>query len=771
MKTVRIQMEGRVQGVGFRPFSYNLAARYDLKGIIRNSMFGVEFLLTGTADKLNEFYNTLVNHPPEKAIVNKHSISNVEYQPFNSLRIKMSSESGHPRLTMTPDIATCKACLEEVHGRDDRRADYAFTSCEQCGPRYSILNKLPFDRSSTSMEAFLLCDECQNEYEDPSDRRYYAQTNSCPQCGIAMNLYGNISLASSSRPTDIYGCIIRALHSGELVAVKGIGGYLLLADATSMKAIKALREKKHRPHKPFALLYHNVEELDKDVYYSKLELQEWHSDAAPIVLFRRKEYPANPIQTALIAPGLSDLGIMRPYAPILEIISSRFGKPLVATSANEVDAPIICQDEMAREQLADIADLIVANNRRITIPQDDSVVLITPKFGQRILLRRSRGLAPSLNWIPGFVGENEILCMGALLKSTFAIQCHGNIYLSQYLGNTLYLETQDNYLQVLNHLLEMLHCQPNLIVVDQHPEYFTTILGKRVADSFGATLLQVQHHKAHFAAVLAEHNYLNSKENILGVIWDGTGYGEDGCIWGGEFFTCENGEIIRTDHFSYFDQLLGDKMVKEPRLSALSVLYHVSFAKGHLQPYFTDQEWDLYNKLLSQDQILQTSSVGRIFDAIAFLLGICEKPTYEGEAAVRLQTMAEQFDQTQEEIEPYPLTSPDTQQIAQYVLSDIKNDVPKPAIAYRFHLTLTELIGYIARQHDCQIIAFSGGVFQNRLLVDLLLERLGAKNKLLLHREISPNDENIALGQLAMASLRRIKKEERELSIMSLQDK
>ncbi|NND33494.1 MAG: carbamoyltransferase HypF [Saprospiraceae bacterium] len=770
MKTVLIQVEGQVQGVGFRPFSYNLASRHDLTGVIRNNMCGVDMMLTGTETGIDNFYRDLIQHPPGKVIILKHEMQQIPDKLFRGLEIRESLSKGQPKLMLTPDIALCADCLQELNQVNDRRHEYAFISCEECGPRYSILERVPFDRSATSMQDFMLCDKCQAEYDDPNDRRFYAQTNSCRECGIKLSLWQNGSKLNIEESENIYKHIIRTLEDGQLVAVKGIGGYIVLADASSSGTIKMLREKKQRATKPFALLYHHIDALKKDVHVNERAVTEWLSDAAPIVLFRKKENAGHSLQGDLIAPGLNYLGIMRPYAPILELISRQFGKPLIATSANCIHSPIVYDDQMAIKDLKNIADLIVLNNRRITQPQDDSVVAFTPIYRQRMVLRRSRGLAPSIKKVDKSADDRQILCMGGLKKSAFAIQCRNNVFLSQYLGNTFYLDAQNRYEQILNQILDTLSCQPDIIVVDMHPEYFTTHLGKHLARAFNVKLKHVQHHMAHFAAVLAERDHLSTDEDILGVVWDGTGYGDDGCIWGGEFFLYRRGKMKRIEHFSYFNQLFGDKMAREPRLSALSISKDIPEVRSYLQPHFTDTEWSFYQKYLSRGSGLQTSSVGRLFDGVAFLLGITEKPTYEGESAIRLQMLAEQFDRTNQDLKPYPLESPNVYRLVKAIIQDLENDVANPAIAFRFHLTLVGLVSSIASRQNCHKIAFSGGVFQNSLLTDLLIERLGRKFELIFHEDISPNDENIAFGQLALMHCEQSELKSERKSVISLEE-
>ncbi|MEZ4830355.1 MAG: Sua5/YciO/YrdC/YwlC family protein [Bacteroidia bacterium] len=509
-----------------------------------------------------------------------------------------------------------------------------------------------------------------------------------------------------------------------------------------------MRERKNRPIKPLALMYPSLELLRKDVLLTKKEADELRSIESPIVLCDLRSHPENGIDTQNIAPGLQRIGAMLPYTPLMELILSRWGKPVVATSGNISGSPIFYKDEQAFTQLGDIADLFVSHNREIFTPQDDTVVQFSPIFDQKIVLRRSRGLAPAFFQQSFNDWKTPVLAMGADMKNAFAIQHEGYTYISQYLGN---LESYDNQLafdHTREHLTEILRFRPKVILTDAHPGYFSTAKGQHLGEKWNIPVISVQHHEAHFSAVLAENNLLFSEEPVLGVIWDGTGYakGENGAeIWGGEFFIFENGKFTKVACIDSFPSIMGDKMAKEPRLSALSLSHFVPEVEPLIRYYFNDAEWSYYKKLVKNNQYTPSSSMGRVFDAVAAILGIAEFNSFEGEAAMRLEALARSR-KSSENINVYPTR---ITHLLQTVFRNMIEGVDKSHIAASFHLALVNMIRETAETHNITRIAFSGGVFQNAFLTDLIIQHLDATFQLYFHQQLSPNDENIALGQLA----------------------
>lgn len=747
-QALHLHIQGQVQGVGFRPFVYRLALEMGLKGWVNNGVDGVHIEVGGASDILQHFAHRILAEAPALARITAVHQQILPFHTFSDFRIIASESLNTPQLLLTPDFGLCADCKSELHQASNFRYQYAFITCTNCGPRYSIITGLPYDRPLTTMRDFQMCPTCQAEYDDPLNRRYYAQTNSCPTCGIQLQYVEGKNDTSENNEVALQ-TTIAALNAGKIVAVKGISGFLLLADATNAITINLLRQRKQRPSKPFALLYPDLECLASDVIVSPQAAAALQSSVAPIVLLPLQPQPKSGVQVAVLAPGLRRLGVMLPYAPLLELISTALGRPLIATSGNLSHTPIAYTDEQALERLSDIADGILLHNREIVVPQDDSVLAFTPMQQQKIVIRRSRGLAPTL-LLPHFQPRNGLLAMGALLKSTFAFTHQNNLYLSQYLGDLEDFDTQQNYQLTLQHLLNTLQVAPTCILVDLHPAYASSQLGREMAEARGLPVVPIQHHLAHFGAVLAEHDLLDQMEPVLGVIWDGVGLGEDGQIWGGEFFVYQQKQFQRKSHFQYFPYFMGDKMAREPRLAAFAILGPDPF----LEPKFSAAEWANYKVLWQKKHVVQTSSMGRIFDAVAALLGIMDVQTYEGEAAMRLEELAWTYWQ---DGNPMPDSYIfDTQPSPQHLLLQIKADVEAGGginlIAFKFHFSLIELIRTMAAVEQVQRIAFSGGVWQNSLLVDLALSQL-QDFKLYFHQEVSPNDEGVALGQVVVWEL------------------
>jgi len=631
----------------------------------------------------------------------------------------------------------------------DRRHGYAFITCTQCGPRYSIITDLPYDRPLTTMADFAMCPRCQAEYDDPLRRRHFSQTNSCPACGIALRLYtAEATLGVGLDAAPMVAEVVRRWQAGQVIALKGIGGYLLTCDARNPEAVATLRRRKQRPFKPLAVMYPSGAELSAHYHLSRAERAALDSPVAPIVLLRRRE------KTDL-APGIADelneVGVMRPYAPLFERLLDALGGPIVATSGNLSHAPIAYQPEEGAALLA-IADAVLSHDRPIVLPQDDSVFRFAPQSQQRLILRRSRGLAPTYFHGPMTLPSTSVLAAGADLKASLGLCHQGNLYLSQYLGDLSHYDTQQHYLRVAEHLRRVLHAQPEAVLHDLHPGYHSHRLAQAWAEAADLPTHAYQHHEAHFAAVLGENDLLRQPEPVLGVIWDGTGYGHDGQIWGGELLCYQRGEMQRLAHLDYFPVLAGDKMAREPRLSALALL---PTEDGVLAP-FSAVEQSLYLRLIEKGG-LQTSSMGRLFDAVASMLGLRQRQTYEGEAAMVLEAEASRYLAGHARPAPFALRfaakNLDTAALLREVWQAHQAGETSGQVAARFHLTLPRWVEQVAEQQGLTRIAFSGGVFQNALLVDLMIERLSSQFSLYFHQQLSPNDENIAFGQMMLFAL------------------
>lgn len=752
--TYHIHINGIVQGVGFRPLICQLANEMELKGYVKNGNNGVHIYFNGTPQVANTFFHKIKSEAPSQSQIIKSMLQEAPGVVFDDFSILVEEDDDKKNVLISPDKSICKQCRHELYDVNSRRYRYPFITCTHCGPRYSIMNKLPFERHNTSMKAFIMCKSCRTEYNDIDQRRFFSQTNSCEACGIGLG----VSITTSSMITPGTETALLKINSilanGKIVAVKGIGGYLLMCDANNQEAISRLRTRKHRPAKPFALLYPGIESVLRDFELSRRERKLLEGEEAPIVLLYPKIKAETQLKIKNIAPGLNRLGIMLPSNPLLDIIATDFGKPLIATSANISGSPIIYKDEVALSNLFQIADIIVSHNREIIVPEDDSVVQVSRDTGTEIILRRSRGLAPSfLHYKP--ITNEVIVAMGALLKSSFTIAVNKNIFISQYLGSTESYESEEVYKDTLAHWLKLYDAEPKTIITDNHPNYFSHQYAVELSKKHDAGLRSVQHHEAHFASVLAENNLIESPEAVLGIIWDGTGLGNDGNIWGGEFFMYEQKIMSRCCHFDYFPVIAGDKLAMEPRIALLCTTNNEWPKLQCIREKFNHAEWKNYQSLI-RAATLFSSSVGRIFDAVASILNLCDKQTYEGEAAMYLQALAEEWvrknkfemdDSYFTDAESYERIS--TSSLLHNIIRDVKSGLPESYIAAKFHYSLVSLIGLVAKKMNVKKICFSGGVFQNALLVDWIRVKYSSKFELFFHIHLSPNDENISFGQLA----------------------
>lgn len=757
MKCFHIHIEGQVQGVGFRPFVYRLAHELNVHGWVSNGVDGVHIEAEGELEHLQDFIDRLQGEAPPISVITNIAVDETSVKHFEKFKIIESTASGKPNLLITPDIGLCNECKAEIHDVDNPRYGYPFTTCTHCGPRYSILKSLPYDRPTTTMHKFVMCARCAEEYSNPLNRRYYSQTNSCPDCPVHAWMLNAAGEKVANNWSEAFPLLMDALHDGKIIAMKGIGGYLLLADATNYTAIQTLRDRKHRPTKPFALMYPDAETLRQDAVVSDVEIREFNSVQSPIVLVSVRDFPASGICTDIIAPGLNKIGVMQPYTAMFEWLMREWTKPLLATSANVSGSPILYKDDEAFQSLNTMADYFLVHDREIVIAQDDSVVQFSPQQKQRIVLRRSRGFAPA-SPRDAFTAET-ILAMGADMKSTFSLQANGRIYSSQYLGDLESYESQESFRKTLFHLLDLVKARPDRVVIDAHPYYYSAQLGKTLAEEWGVPVSIVQHHKAHAYAVLAESDLLNVAEPMLTVVWDGTGFGDDGNIWGGEFFEYMEGSLERIGHMHYAPVWQGDKMAVDTRLSALFIGRNSERVLRYLQPDFSDVVWQYYSKLLNAVPHVHTSSMGRLFDAVACLTGISKLNTFEGESAMRLEALAE-FGTTPVRYHVrWKDTILDTENLLNQIILDIKEGIRHEKIAYKFHAYLADVISSIVSSKRYTKIALSGGVFQNALLVDLIADRL-VGNEIFVHQELSPNDENISFGQLAYVTSAVVQAEE-----------
>ena len=745
VKTYKVVITGQVQGVGFRPSVYVLAKKFDLTGTVSNNEEGVIIYVTGEEEPIRTFINRLIKDPPPVARINSHSIEVTTLQHFDSFEIIPSQKGSKLNLQLTPDFAICPECAEEISDPDNRRYYYPFTTCVNCGPRWAITNTFPFERDHTSIVEFDMCEECMQEYSDPLNRRFHSQTNSCSRCGIDIQLTDNQGDILKYPISQVFKEIAELLHKGNIIALKNTSGFLLCCDATNKAAIQKLRDKKNRPRKPFAILYPNLEHLQKELPLSEKQMEALSSVERPIVIIAKTDYSGDLALTELV-PGLNQLGIMMPYTGILQLLAEVLTMPIVATSGNLHGSPILSDSDEANKILGSVADYFVHHNLPISHPQDDSVVKYTTKFGHEVIFRRSRGYAPNY-FGKEYHGDQKILAMGGHLKSTIGYVPNDYVYVSQYLGNLDNYDVYQRFEKTVSKFVQIFEQQPDTILVDAHPAYHSTQLGLELGEKLRTEVFKIQHHKAHFASVLGEHELFDAKTPILGVIWDGTGYGDDRQIWGGEFFRYHDKQIDRIAHLAYYDWLAGDKMAKEPRLSLYSLF------DGQIPPEsaekFTNQELAIFGSIKKKNT-LKTSSVGRLFDAVASLLNICDHNTYEGEAAILLENCISHYEleNCQSYLSEFDGVEIPTRSLFWNLYSDYKNGAAKEIVITNFLYTLATLILQIAKKHELKRIALSGGVFQNTVLIDMLLELADGEYELFFNRNLSPNDENISFGQI-----------------------
>lgn len=740
-KTYKITISGQVQGVGFRPFVYNLANKFSLDGTVSNNQEGVIIYISGAPKNIKDFYKKLTLFPPPVSKIQHSSITKINFVDYKKFRILPSNKNGQLNLPLTPDFAICNDCKKELKDKKNRRYNYPFTTCVNCGPRWAITKTFPFERNNTSTNEFVMCNDCLKEYKNPYNRRFHSQTNTCPACGISLKLIDSKENEIEIINNNIYNKVAKLLLEGNIVAIKNASGYLLCCNAENTEIIQKLRTKKFRQKKPFAVLFPSLEFLKKEFTLSKKELKSLTSTESPITVIPLKNYHGK-IAINSVAPKLNQLGVMLPYTSILELLASKLSFPIVATSGNIHGSPIINTNNEAIEKLKDVADYFLQHNLKITHPQDDSVIKISAKFNQKVLFRRSRGFAPNYFGITIKSSEN-ILAMGADLKSSIAFFPNEYLYLSQYIGNLENYDVYNRFTATVNSFIKIFEQQPQVILTDKHPNYHSAQFGKELAKKTNSKLVEIQHHRAHFSAILGEHNLFNQK--VLGVIFDGTGFGEDSQIWGGEFFKYEKNTIKRIEHLEYFDWILGDKMSKEPRISLLCLAS--SEMNKLLAQKFTPNEICSYHYLKSNNK-LKTSSVGRLFDAVASLLNITDFNSYEGEAAILLENFIKNYEL--KSCKSYLIDFDNgfsAKEIIKNIYLDLKKGASKQSCAANFLFTLATSILYYAKTNNYQHVAFSGGVFQNTTLVDMLIELASKKIKLYFHKNLTPNDENISFGQ------------------------
>ena len=744
MVRIRIQVRGIVQGVGFRPFVYRQAARFGLSGFVQNTGSGVTIEIEGESSACAGFLAALSSEAPPLSRI--QSVEPVEIPATGERGFAIhTSEGGEKSALVSPDIGICDDCRRELFTESDRRYRYPFINCTNCGPRFSIIEDIPYDRKFTSMRGFRQCSPCQSEYENPLDRRFHAQPNACAVCGPKLTFL----VDGAELEGDPVALFAEAIRAGKIVAVKGIGGFHLACDATNQSAVWMLRARKQRYEKPFAVMLRNLNEVTRYCEVSAAEIALLTSPQKPIVLLQKRE---NAALAPSVAPENHRLGVMLPYTP-LHCLLLEETPALVLTSGNVSDRPMLYRDEdMAA--FAELADAVLTHNRPIVRRVDDSVFVTS--LDEPRPLRRARGWAPEP--VPISAGSTRILAMGAQQKNTFCLVKDGQAFLSSHVGDLDDPDTEAEYLREIASMQRLFSVEPELVACDLHPDYAST----RIAQEMRLPLIAVQHHHAHFASVLAEHAI---QSPALGFIWDGTGYGEDGTIWGGETLFGTVSGSKRIGHILPFRLFGGEAAVHEPWRVSLST-GELALDRAQALQLFPARAREAEVLLRASDAGLNTpvtTSIGRLFDAVAALCGLRETVSYEGQAAIALEQIA---DESEQESYRFSIVHEqdgwiyDWRSVVQGVILDAASGVSPSRISMRFHRALANLLAEAAEIHrketGCALVALSGGCFQNELLLKLCVTELTNSGfTVLINRLVPCNDGGISYGQAAAAALSR----------------
>ncbi|RAQ96413.1 carbamoyltransferase HypF [Thermogemmatispora tikiterensis] len=769
----RLTVTGMVQGVGFRPFVYSLAQRLGLAGFVRNDSRGVAIEVEGPAEALARFRERLQAEAPPLARIERVSVEELPPRQETAFVIAPSQESSERTTLVSPDVATCAECLRELFDPTDRRYRYPFINCTNCGPRFTIIQDVPYDREQTTMRVFAMCPACRAEYDNPADRRFHAQPNACPRCGpqVRLELWTaeepGLSACGAAEATPIEQ-VAQLLAQGAIVAIKGLGGYHLACDALNAVAVQRLRRRKHREAKPFALMVPDLETARRLCFVSEGEAALLQSPRRPIVLLEQR--PAAPIAPD-VAPGYRTLGLMLPYTPLHHLLLRAFAQVmpaerppvLVMTSGNRSEEPIAYRDDDARQRLAGIADGMLSHNRLIHMRCDDSVTRLAA--GGEQLFRRSRGYVPEP--IPlAFDLPRPLLACGGHLKNTFCLGKGRQAFVGQHIGDLENLETLASFREGIRHFQRLFDIVPEAVAYDLHPDYLAT---RYALDSDIEQRIGVQHHHAHIASVLAEHGLSGP---IIGIAADGTGYGTDGAIWGGEILLADLWGFERLAHLAYVPLPGGEQAVRQPwRMAAvyLARAYGERFLTLNIP--FTRRldrsTWRILTQMIERGlNSPLTSSLGRLFDAVAAILGLRDEVLYEGQAAIELEMLASSLPPDEQPPYPYALLRSgqgplqiDVSPLLSALVEDLQRGGEVARLARRFHRSLVAIFVDLCQRirEVCGLsqVALSGGVFQNRLLLESLVAELEASGfAVYLNRRVPPNDGGLSLGQLAVAAAR-----------------
>jgi hydrogenase maturation protein HypF len=762
----RLYVQGIVQGVGFRPFVYREALALGLAGWVANTPAGVTIEVEGSPEAIAFLIEKIEREPPPNARVT--GLVRRELARFGAanFEIRESVLAGAQYAMILPDLAPCEECRTEIFNPSDRRFRHPFTNCTNCGPRYSIIADLPYDRARTSMRAFPMCAECRAEYNDPGNRRFHAEPNACPNCGPQLAVWNGQGELLAQRDAALTAAA-EALRRGEIVAVKGVGGFHLMVDARNVAAVERLRARKHREEKPFAVMFPSLSGLAQTCVVSHDEATLLTSPQRPIVLLRRRR----PDLAANVAPRTPCVGAMLPGSPLHELLLSELGFPIVATSGNLSDEPIVIDEREALMRLGGIADQFLVHDRPILRPLDDSITRVVA--GRPQILRRARGYAP----LPIVTGDirRGILALGGHLKTTIALSTGSGIAVSQHLGDLETAKAREAYDRAAEDITHLYRTQPRIVARDLHPDYHSS----RIAQTKGMPTVAVQHHLAHVAACMAEHDLAAP---ALGVAFDGAGYGVDGTVWGGEFLLVTDAGWRRVAHLRPFRLPGGEAAIRQPRRAAFGLLYEAfgrdALTMTDLPPIvaFTSVDRNILAAMVDRGlNAPVTSSVGRLFDAVASLTGLRQSASYEGQAAAELESAIDDDARAASGARERPPHADcvglayafalragarfgdpilvDWEPALHAILADIRGSAPIALISSRFHLGLAAAITEIAVRQGEPEVVLTGGCFQNARLTEMTIESLRAADFMPhWHERIPPNDGGVALGQAVWAA-------------------
>jgi hydrogenase maturation protein HypF len=777
---VQVNVRGTVQGVGFRPCVYRLAHELELTGWVRNSRNGVVIEVEGTAEAIETFLARLQGDAPAASSIEAINTSLVPARGDASFAIVTGTEPGERTLVIPPDLATCADCLRELADPQDRHFRYPFLTCTQCGPRYSLLTAIPYQRSNTTMAGFRLCSACLAEYEAEADRRFHAEPIACPDCGPRPSLWDEQGQETASGEEALQQAVA-LLRQGRIVAVKGLGGFQLWVDAESEKSVQRLRDRKRRSEKPFAVLFPSVDAVKDYCVLSSHEASLLCSPQAPIVLAHKRRDAA---LAEAVAPGNPYLGVMVPATPLHHLLMASLQCPMVATSGNRSEEPLVFEEHEALVRLKGIADALLVHDRPIARPVDDSVVLVVERVQEhnkrdeadqqktdQMILRRARGYVPNaICWRDDSSDEKglgPILAVGGHLKNTVALLTGSHVMLSQHLGDLSTVEADRAFRQAIEDLQQLLYLKPQAIACDLHPDYRSTVFARELAATISVPLIPVQHHHAHVASCMAEHKL---DGEVLGIVWDGAGYGGDGQVWGGEFLIASYRQVSRVASLKPFRLPGGEAAMRDPNRSAAAVLWELMGEEmlGYDLPSWKDtgdRREHLAILLRSGIASPWTTSMGRLFDAVASLTGLCSQTSFEGQAAMAVQFAAErEWEADGGRVQCYPIElvrgeSSDTKWIVDWrpmisaVLDDLQRGCRREQIAAQFHVSLAEATVRVAQVTGLPRVVLTGGCFQNRLLLSLVRGRLEeAGFTVYSHSLVPPNDGGLSLGQAVVVA-------------------